>query len=61
MKIKKLIHHMKPPCAKCPYKLGLVQTVVNPCPQCKENGYQAYDRFQKQVLEDDPTYDREHK
>ena len=55
LKIKKLIHHMKPPCAKCPYKLGLVHTVVNPCPQCKANGYQAFERFQKQALGDSST------
>ena len=47
MKVKDLIHHMNPPCAKCPYKLGLVQTLINPCPQCKENGYQTFERFQK--------------
>ena len=52
LKLKKLIHHMNPPCAKCPYKLGLVHTVVNPCPQCKTNGYQAFERFQKQASGD---------
>ena len=49
MDVKQLIHHMNPPCAKCPYKLGLVHTVVNPCPQCKENGYQVFERFQRQM------------
>ena len=29
----------KKPCAKCPYKLGLVETLVSPCPQCMQNGY----------------------
>lgn len=48
VKLKKLIHQVKPPCAKCPYKLGLVQTLTNPCPQCMENGYQMFERFQKQ-------------
>ena len=43
------------PCAKCPYKLGLVHTVVNPCPQCKANGYQTFERFQKQATGDYPT------
>lgn len=37
--------HIVPPCRKCPYKLGQVKCVVNPCPQCKQNGYSAYDRF----------------
>ena len=59
LKLKKLIHHMNPPCAKCPYKLGLVHTVVNPCPQCKANGYQTFERFQKQALGDSSTSERE--
>ena len=54
LKVKDLIHHMNPPCAKCPYKLGLVQTLINPCPQCKENGYQTFERFQKQASGDGP-------
>jgi len=37
----------KEPCAKCPYKLGQVQTISNPCPQCKQNGYDSYERFLK--------------
>ena len=48
MKLKKLIYGINPPCAKCPYKLGLVHTVVNPCPQCKENNYKTYERFKKE-------------
>lgn len=43
----KLIDRLKPPCPKCPYKLGLVKTLVNPCPGCKENGYQMFEQFQK--------------
>lgn len=53
--MKQLIHQIKPPCDKCPYKLGLVHTVVNPCPQCKANGYQTFERFQKQALGDSST------
>ncbi len=49
MKTKQLIRQIKPPCAKCPYKLGLVHTLTNPCPQCKENGYRMYEWFQKQL------------
>jgi len=30
--------------------LGQIQTVVNPCPQCKLNGYQGYEQFKKQLL-----------
>ncbi len=48
LKIKKMIDKIKPPCPKCPYKLGLVHTSVNPCPQCKENNYQLFEQFQKQ-------------
>ena len=50
MKIKKMFDHIKPPCKKCPYKLGLIQTMVNPCPQCKLNGYQGHELFKKQLL-----------
>ena len=35
------------PCAKCPYKLGLVETLVSPCPQCMQNGYSAYEWLRK--------------
>lgn len=45
-------YRVTPPCSKCPYKLSLVQTVVNPCPQCKENGYQTFERFQKGLSTD---------
>ena len=61
MNMKSLIHHITPPCAKCPYKLGLVHTVVNPCPQCKENGYQTFERFQKQASEGGSPSERKHK
>ena len=36
------------PCEKCPYKLGLVETFANPCPQCKLNGYNMAEVFRKQ-------------
>ena len=32
-------------CSKCPYKLGIVKTFVNPCPQCKQDNYSTYKRF----------------
>lgn len=38
----------KKPCAECPYKLGQVHTVANPCPECELNGYQSYEWFRKQ-------------
>lgn len=43
--MKKVIKHVIPPCRKCPYKLGYVKTLVNPCPQCKQNWYSTFDYF----------------
>lgn len=37
----------KKTCAKCPYKLGIVETLINPCPECKQNGHDLYERFRK--------------
>lgn len=47
LKIKDFIHHFNLPCDECPYKLGLVQTLINPCPLCKENNYQMFERFRQ--------------
>lgn len=41
----KLIDQKKPPCSQCPYKLRLIETLINPCPQCMENDYQTFERF----------------
>ena len=49
-KIKKLVHRKIPPCNRCSYKLGMVQSVVNPCPQCELNNYRSFDEFKKQML-----------
>ena len=49
MRIKKLIYQIKPPCSKCPYTLGLIHTVKNPCPECKENGYQTFEWFKRKA------------
>lgn len=27
------------PCMRCPYRLGLVKTLINPCPQCIAHGF----------------------
>ena len=40
---------LTPPCPKCPYKQGMIQTVVNPCPQCKLNNYSSYKQFIEQT------------
>lgn len=60
MDLKKVMQYLNPPCAKCPYKLGLVHTVVNPCPQCKGNGYQTFERFQQQASGDYPISGEKH-
>ncbi|MFI3253582.1 MAG: hypothetical protein R3Y63_04470 [Eubacteriales bacterium] len=39
-----------PPCKKCLYKLGIVQTFVDPCPTCKMNGYNMLDFFSPTVF-----------
>jgi predicted Zn-ribbon and HTH transcriptional regulator len=36
------MYRIKPPCPKCPYTLGQVQFVRNPCPECKANNYEMY-------------------
>lgn len=48
MNLKKFIYRINPPCTKCPYKLGLIEMTINPCPQCKLDGcYKSYEWFQK--------------
>lgn len=49
LKMKRLIYQIKPPCHKCPYRLGTIKTVINPCPGCRLDGYQPYERFRKQI------------
>lgn len=36
------------PCPTCPYKRGIVKTLVNPCPQCKRNNYSFYKKIAQQ-------------
>ena len=50
--MKSIINKLKAPCNKCPYKLGMIQTLVNPCPQCKLNDYRNYELFKKQLSVD---------
>lgn len=49
MKIESL---KRSPCLKCPYKLGHIETVVNPCPQCKMKDYQMFEQFKRQLSRD---------
>lgn len=45
----KIIGAKKNLCSRCPYTLGVIQTVTNPCPACKLNGYNFYEWFRKQL------------
>ena len=51
MKLKKLNYRLRRSCSKCPYMLGQVHTLSNPCPQCSGKGYQIFEQFQKKLLE----------
>ena len=42
MELKKFLNKIIPPCRKCPYTLGRVKFVVNPCPECRANNYNMY-------------------
>jgi hypothetical protein len=37
----------KAPCPVCPYMLGIIKTVVKPCPQCGLTGYSFYYKHSK--------------
>lgn len=37
-KIRFPLRQKKPPCAWCPYALGLIQTLFWPCPRCRRDG-----------------------
>jgi len=45
----KFIYRIIPPCKKCPYKMGLVKFILDPCPYCKANGYRYFELFQKEA------------
>jgi hypothetical protein len=47
VEMKKIVYGIKPPCPKCPYTLGHVQFVTNPCPECKANNYRMYEELVK--------------
>lgn len=38
----KLINLIKPLCPQCPYTLGQVEFIDNPCSNCKANNYKMY-------------------
>ena len=31
------------PCCRCPYRLGIVRTFINPCPKCKMDEYSLFE------------------
>ena len=48
--VSKKYNNMKqPPCPRCLYTLGQVHTLTNPCPRCKEDGYQMSEWFGKRL------------
>ena len=47
MNVKNPLKRLKSPCARCPYKLGLVRAFVNPCPLCRANGYSMFEKLQR--------------
>ena len=47
MNVKNPLKRLKSPCARCPYKLGLVRAVVNPFPSCRANGYSMFEQLQR--------------
>lgn len=42
-------HRSKAPCSTCPYTLGHVQFIENPCPNCKLNNYTMYYVLKKEA------------
>ena len=32
-------------CTQCPYRLGIIEAVICPCPQCRLNSHGIFGRF----------------
>ena len=41
--LRSVFRAVHPPCARCPYRLGLVKFVQSPCPACRMDSYCMYD------------------
>lgn len=41
--LQNVFRAVRSPCARCPYRLGLVKFVQSPCPACRMDGYHMYD------------------
>ena len=50
MESNNILNKIIPPCPKCPYKLGQVETFKNPCPECRLNDYSAYETFKSMAV-----------
>ena len=46
MKLKDLF----PPCSRCLYKRGIIKTLVNPCPQCRAEGYNMFYQMGQETI-----------
>lgn len=45
--LQRKLYHLKPPCSKCPYRLGTIRMPKCPCSECRKNGYRTFEEFQK--------------
>ena len=41
--LQSVFRTVRPPYARCPYRLGLVKFVQSPCPACMLDGYRTFD------------------
>ena len=41
--LQNVFRTVRPPCARCPYRLGLVKFVQSPCIACRMDGYCMFD------------------
>ena len=58
MKLERLINKIIPPCHKCPYKLGHVKFVIDPCPRCKVDNYSMYYQLTQRRFKPPDTHNR---
>ena len=51
MELKRIWYKIKPPCYKCPYRLGTLRIQCDPCPcaRCKMGDYLMYEWFQEEA------------
>ena len=54
----KTVNAKKKTCSRCPYTLGLIKTLTNPCPECRMNDYRSYEWFQKQLSGEDSDFSK---